>query len=211
MNTHPAILLLGPTGSGKTPLGLKIAERRLWNKTFYHFDFGYQLRYFVKNNILPRNCSQKDLAFIKKVLSQGALLENDTFYIAKNILLTFIATNNITRNDIIILNGLPRHTGQAHDISNIASVKMLVHLECSPDIVYARINKNSGGDRTNRLDDSLKEIEKKLEIYKRRTKPLIEHYHKINVPCVALNIKEDSSPDLLISFLQGQNKHILSL
>ena len=41
---HRALLLLGPTASGKTPLGKLIEERGLWDFRWVHFDFGAQMR-----------------------------------------------------------------------------------------------------------------------------------------------------------------------
>ena len=40
----PALLLLGPTGSGKTPLGDEIERRGLYGRRCLHFDFGASLR-----------------------------------------------------------------------------------------------------------------------------------------------------------------------
>jgi adenylate kinase family enzyme len=42
-----AILLLGPTGSGKTPLGQVLERRGLWGHRCSHFDFGDNLREIV--------------------------------------------------------------------------------------------------------------------------------------------------------------------
>lgn len=40
----PAVLLLGPTGAGKTPLGRICAQRGLWGRSCTHVDFGACLR-----------------------------------------------------------------------------------------------------------------------------------------------------------------------
>ena len=44
MIRQPGILLLGPTGSGKTPLGDRLQIRDLWGRRCHHFDFGVRLR-----------------------------------------------------------------------------------------------------------------------------------------------------------------------
>jgi hypothetical protein len=41
---YPAILLVGPTGSGKTPLGALCEKKGLWQSRVFHFDFGAILR-----------------------------------------------------------------------------------------------------------------------------------------------------------------------
>ena len=45
-----AIVLLGPTGSGKTPLGDLIERCGLWGAPCLHFDFGACLRSIVEQD-----------------------------------------------------------------------------------------------------------------------------------------------------------------
>ncbi len=44
MKIPKAILLLGPTGSGKTPLGQALEKKGLAGRRCVHFDFGANLR-----------------------------------------------------------------------------------------------------------------------------------------------------------------------
>ncbi|MCX7427258.1 MAG: hypothetical protein NTW96_16720 [Planctomycetia bacterium] len=46
---NDAMLLLGPTGSGKTPLGDLLERRGLGGRRCVHFDFGAHLRRIVKH------------------------------------------------------------------------------------------------------------------------------------------------------------------
>jgi hypothetical protein len=46
-NSLPALLLLGPTGAGKTPLGDWLEAHGLWGRPCHHFDFGANLRAVV--------------------------------------------------------------------------------------------------------------------------------------------------------------------
>ena len=46
-NTLWAVLLLGPTGAGKSPLGDWLEARGLWGRPCHHFDFGANLRAIV--------------------------------------------------------------------------------------------------------------------------------------------------------------------
>ena len=39
-----ALLLIGPTGSGKTPLGELLERSGLWGRPCRHFDFGERMR-----------------------------------------------------------------------------------------------------------------------------------------------------------------------
>ncbi|MGA2258817.1 MAG: hypothetical protein ABSG53_29470, partial [Thermoguttaceae bacterium] len=55
----------------------------------------------------------------------------------------------------IVLNGLPRHLGQAQAMEGIIDVRMVVHLACSAHAVVAeRSGRSVGGDRSQREDDA---------------------------------------------------------
>ena len=60
--TREAILLLGPTGSGKTPLGQVLEERGLWGHTSRHFDFGASLREIVACNQPDTSIAAEDIS-----------------------------------------------------------------------------------------------------------------------------------------------------
>ncbi len=89
MSKHDAILLLGPTGAGKSPLGDCLAEQGLGERRCVHFDFGAQLRHVAEHG--GRGLTEDDVAYVRKVLTEGALLEDETFYIARAILEGFMA------------------------------------------------------------------------------------------------------------------------
>ena len=83
--TNRAALLLGPTGSGKTPLGDIIAQRGLWGANCRHFDFGANLRAIVQRNRPDHLISQQDIDFLGQVLeARCTQFVNPTFtYVAK--------------------------------------------------------------------------------------------------------------------------------
>jgi len=70
---HQAVLLLGPTGSGKTPLGDALQREGFGGRRCHHFDFGEQLRHATG---VGDGLDAADIAFVRKVLEEGALLEN---------------------------------------------------------------------------------------------------------------------------------------
>src|SRR3990172_5397895 len=78
-----ALLLLGPTGSGKTPLGELIAKRGLWQRKCAHFDFGAHLRRLVERDQPDDLISRRDIDFLKQILRSGDLLEDEHFPIAE--------------------------------------------------------------------------------------------------------------------------------
>ena len=176
MGKNPAALLLGPTGAGKTPLGEMIARRGLWRAQCLHFDFGANLRDAVDRNPPHELLSPQDVEFLRMVLRSGALLEDEHFPIARRILQSFMAARGAEPQTCIVLNGLPRHVGQARAIDPILDVRTVVYLQCSGETILRRIRTNIGGDRTGRADDDLEAIRNKLTIFNQRTAPLLEHY-----------------------------------
>jgi adenylate kinase len=187
-----AILVLGPTASGKTPLGQHLERFGLWGRRCRHFDFGAQLRAAAAGDAVARLLSAEELAVIEQSLRTGTLLEDQQFPIAARILSGFL--QRIDRDDRIILNGLPRHAGQARDVAALVEVAAVISLECPPQIVCERIRCNAGGDRSGRCDDDLDAVTRKLEIYKQRTEPLIEHYHCASRPIYHLAVSMDTTP-----------------
>ena len=192
---YKAILLMGPSGVGKTPVGDLCEKRGFAGKKCFHFDFGRNLRRASMGKFSKDILSPGDVALIQSVLATGALLENDTFFIAEKILFGFIHDHQIDPADLIILNGLPRHIDQANDTAAMISIQSVILLECLPEVVFERIRLNSGGDRTNRKDDSLAEIRNKLEIYTRRTLPLLTYFSNQNIPITSVCVDVHTSPD----------------
>lgn len=186
MSNLQAILLLGPTGSGKTPLGDCLAARGLWGRRCWHFDFGAQLRAAAGSR--PAELGPADLAVIENVLTNGALLEDHQFPIARRILESFIRINGCKPDDLIVLNGMPRHTGQARDVARIVQIVAVISLECPAEVVYQRIGSNTGGDRAGRVDDDVAAIARKLELYRQRTTPLIDHYRELGVKIIRIAV-----------------------
>jgi adenylate kinase family enzyme len=78
---------------------------------------------------------------------------------------------------------------------------MVVYLDCSPETVKQRIRLNSGGDRSDRIDDSMKEIENKMDIFHKRTSPLLQYYQNKNIPVKKITVGINTSPeDILYGF-----------
>jgi len=169
---HPrsAILLLGPTGSGKTPLGEMLQRRGLWGRRCAHFDFGANLRRIAAGGRCA-GLTPGERAVIRRALRTGALLQDDEFPIALKILQSFVA-RRAEPADWLVLNGLPRHAGQARGITPVARVSLVVRLLCSPATALRRIRRNVAGDRTG------------------RTAPLLDHYAEagVQVRCVRVGV-----------------------
>jgi adenylate kinase len=200
-----AILLLGPTGSGKTPLGVICEEMGLWKKKCFHFDFGAILRKTVETTGYHPLTSD-DKAVILHSLNTGTLLENETFYIAERIFRAFIEEKNISANDFLMLNGLPRHLDQARDVDRLVDITHVVYLACSPATIHHRISLNSGGDRLVRKDDSLAEVNKKITVFQNRTLPLLDYYRCKNLPVHVIDVGVGTRPKDIQRYLEKNDK-----
>ncbi|MBT3377367.1 MAG: hypothetical protein HN742_06010 [Lentisphaerae bacterium] len=196
-----AILLVGPTGAGKSPLGDALECHGHHGRRCWHFDFGANLRLVAAGDMRPDAFTDADVAFVQCVLSAGALLEDETFYIAEGIFRAFIDIRPVGVGDVVILNGLPRHVGQARDVARFATVVEVIALACTPEVVEARVCANVGGDRAERTDDSLAEVRRKLEIFRQRTAPLIEYYCSSGVPLTRVDVMADMTADGALSAL----------
>ncbi len=183
-----SLLLLGPTGVGKSPLGDLIAQQGLLNRTCHHLDFGSELRAIAGGGERAALYAPDELEFITGVLERGLLLENEHFPLAEKIITLFLDRASFLRRDLLVLNGIPRHTGQAKDIASIARVEALLVLDCTAEDVFYRIHHNVGGDRTERVDDNKELIAKKLEIFRERTAPLVDYYAQGACPVYRVNV-----------------------
>ena len=199
-----AVLLLGPTGSGKTPLGETIRRRGLWGAKCLHFDFGENLREVVARDRPDDLIGREDIEFLRGVLQTGALLEDEHFPVARRVLRRFMATEGADRQTLILLNGLPRHVGQARAIDAILDVHALIYLQCSTETVIRRIRNNVGGDRTERVDDDPAAIHNKLAIFRRRTAPLVEYYRGRGATIETLEVTAAMTPEQAWSELNGR-------
>jgi adenylate kinase family enzyme len=173
-----ALLLIGPTGSGKSPLGDYLTAQGLLGKRCYHFDFGSELRSIAAGNGAFSSFSLSEIEFIRHVLKNGHLLENDRFTLARKIFILALERFRFRDGDLLVLNGIPRHAGQARDIASLAVVNALVVLECSTDAVFCRLLENVGGDRDGRPDDTRELVVRKLQTFQERTTPLVQHYQQ---------------------------------
>ena len=192
---HNALLLLGPTGSGKTPLGDELQKRGYRGRRCLHFDFGAALRRLVDRDQPDEVVSRADLDFLSQVLASGALLEDEQFPLAERVLRSFLLENRAAADDLIVLNGLPRHVGQAVAIEAILTVVEIALLECPAEVVVARLRTNAGGDREGRADDHLSLVRRKLAIYAERTEPLVKHYERSGVPIRRVAVTATATPE----------------
>ncbi|MCX7825965.1 MAG: nucleoside monophosphate kinase [Verrucomicrobiae bacterium] len=201
---RPALLLLGPTGSGKTPLGELLEAEGFHGRRCAHFDFGAHLRRIDKTGVAPEGLGKADVAWIRRVLHQGALLENKHFHLARAIFEGFVREKQLGPNHWLVLNGLPRHVGQAADVDAMVDVRAVIYLRCPAEVVRQRICLNTGGDRFDRADDLLDRIAAKLRVFKKRTLPLIEHYRSAGAQIVEVEVGSRSTPQEVLQTVESR-------
>lgn len=197
-----ALLIVGPTGSGKTPLGEHLQARGLRGRSCIHFDFGVRLRAVAAGEIRPAGLAEEEIATVEKVLKAGNLLEDRAFHIARAILEDFLV-RDVEPGTLVVLNGLPRHLGQARDVSDLLDVSTVLYLQASTEVVQARIRGNAGGDRGGREDDQPHAIGMRLWRFAKETLPLVEHYREAGARIVMLEVGLDTGPDELAGRLEG--------
>jgi adenylate kinase family enzyme len=195
MERQLALLLLGPTGSGKTPLGQLLEARGLHGMRCVHFDFGENLRQIVAGNRPSEIISQADIDFLQGVLATGALLEDDQFPLTSRILAAFLHRRKVCGETWVVLNGLPRHAGQASALDAVLDVRCVVCLSCDSDAVIRRLASNVGGDRSGRVDDDLDRVRTKLEVFHKRTRPLVDHYRQSGARIITVDITSTTTPE----------------
>jgi adenylate kinase len=196
-----AILLLGPTGSGKSPLGLELERHGLRGRRCVHFDFGANLREVAALKKAPTGFTKADMRVIRDSLRTGALLENESFPIAEKILAKFGRRRRIRKGDLLVLNGLPRHVGQARDLERTVRVRRVVYLDASLPTIRERIRRDTGGDRSGRVDDSPAEILQKYEAFQKRTTPLLAYYRRHGARIVKLEVGPETKTLELLAAL----------
>jgi adenylate kinase len=201
---QPAMLLLGPTGAGKTPLGEHLGRHGFAGRKCFHFDFGENLRQVDTGLGAECGLTGEEGAVVRAVLHDGALLEDRQFPIAGKILDRFMQSRGVTSSGWLVLNGLPRHAGQADAIAAWLDVQLVVSLQCPAEIVRRRVAANAGGDRVGRADDSAAEVERKLAIFHDRTAPLLDHYRRIGVTIAAVPVGERTTPIDVVKILKRE-------
>lgn len=179
-----SILLLGPTGSGKSPLGAELEKRGIFGKRVVHFDFGENLRKAAQGAL---HISNEDKLLINNILKEARLLKPEEFYLAQNILNSFLHHRHFNEQDILILNGLPRNLFQAKELESQIKVILVINLTIDVKSLIIRLVTDPAGDRIHREDDKLEYVRKKLKWFKEETLPLIEFYkekgsHLVELP-----------------------------
>lgn len=180
-----------------------LEKRGLWKRRCLHFDFGSELRRLARSRRPAKPFTKHDIAVVRHVLSTGALLKDNQFGIAMKTLKCFLSRNRAGEEDLVVLNGLPRHAGQARQIGVPMKIGLVVYLHCPDARVVHRIVSNAGGDRTGRVDDSMAEVAAKLKVFRTRTRPLVAHFRRKGIQVKRFAVDVDTEPEDIRQLLEG--------
>lgn len=182
-----SLLLLGPTGAGKSPLGWELDKKGFLGRRVHHFDFGEHLRKVAKNE-LP--FPEKDRELVKHILNEGRLLKPEEFYLAEGILKAFFIDRNFKEEELLFLNGLPRNLYQAERLSSMIEMQGVIYLKIDEKTLFIRLKNDPARDRKNREDDLEELVAKKLRWFKEENLPLIEYYASKGVRILEIEVSE---------------------
>ena len=183
-----AILLMGPTGSGKTPLGDEIGRRGIGGRRCIHFDFGASLRALASGPDAARWLTEAEVGAVRASLATGALFEDRDLPMIARIVERFAKGTRLGPGTLLVLNGLPRHKEQAEGLAGILAVERIVRLEADAEVIRDRFRLDPGGDRAGRADDTVEAVRKRIADYRERTLPLLEYYRRRGVPVVTVRV-----------------------
>lgn len=159
------LIIFGAPGSGKGTQSEKLID----NYGLYHISTGEVLRDHIARGT--------DLGKIADTyISEGLLIPDDLMISILDELLD--ANSNLTKNGVIF-DGFPRTVPQADALTKLLEkrnmkIDAVVGLEVDENELVDRILKR--GKETNRADDKLDTIKKRLDVYHHQTTPLRQYY-----------------------------------
>jgi len=193
-NRIKALLLVGPTGVGKTPLGRLLEEKGLQGLRVHHFDFGEELRKIASTQTKVR---QDIVDLIRSILFEGRLLNPEEYFIFLETINEFIRTRRYKEGELIALNGFPRDLKQAEFIDSHVDIIGVINLSATFEVLDYRLKNDPAGDRKGRTDDTPQLVAKKLAWFFERNIPLVEYYKRKGVKILNLFVdKEDTGETL---------------
>jgi adenylate kinase len=185
---RPALLLAGPTGAGKTPLGEELERRGFLGRPCLHFDFGANLRAAAGDGAGEHGLTSEEQAAVHASLATGALFEARDIPLIVKILSRFLESLRPGPGTLLVLNGLPRHRDQAEALAALVAVERVILLEADAAVIRERLRRDPGSDRSGRIDDDEAAVARRLAIFRERTAPLLDFYRDRGVPITAIAV-----------------------
>ncbi|MDP3994958.1 MAG: nucleoside monophosphate kinase [bacterium] len=157
------IILMGPQGSGKGTQAKLLSEKL----NLFYFEMGGFLRKLAEKNLLVSEIINK----------RGELLPDDMFFFAMKKLLG----EKVSEGKGIILDGFPRTLRQYGLLKNWFSeenikIDMVIFLDVGEKESIKRLSVRRIYEK--RDDDQPEQIKKRLQIFDKETKPLLDIFRK---------------------------------
>lgn len=149
------IVLIGIQGAGKSTQGNMLSEK-----------FG--VPYLSSGHIFRQMAKSKSKLgrYLKETLNAGALVPDDT---TVEIVMEYLQRKEYENG--FILDGFPRTVAQAKTFSN---GEVVVHLDVSDKEALWRIS----GRVSDREDETLQAIRKRIELFHEKTEPVLGYYKR---------------------------------
>jgi len=221
MTEIKSLLLLGPPGAGKSPFSQYLSRLITGRCHFLSFDFGQELRDILSHRQkevrpgeddrqLETSYSHPEITRILESVNKAVLFEEQDRELARKILKNFLNRSRPSAEDILVLNGLPRHQAQVAWLEGLAKIVLAVNLDCPEEISIKRILANLDGERQGRSDDLPAIISRRYRLYEERTKPLIDFLREKEIPVLNLSVDEATRPeDLFEEFSRSEIFNLL--
>jgi adenylate kinase len=196
-----SVLLFGPPGVGKGTQGGILGQI----PGFFHLSTGDVFRSI--------DIGSADGKKVYQYTSQGQLVPDAlTIEIWKKALNAYIALSRYKpREDLLILDGIPRNTEQTRLVADDIEIMQIIHLQCTDeeDMIH-RIRRRA--IRENRADDANEEvIRQRFDVYRNQSAPVLECYPDNLIETVDAN---GSPAEVLRAVLNcvipAQNRHFKS-
>ncbi len=161
-----SVVLLGAPGAGKGTQGKALGAI----PGIFHLSSGDMFRNLDRNSEVGRT--------FHEISSKGELVPDElTIRVWKQHVDRLVDAEKFKpATDLLLLDGIPRNVKQAEMLDRHIRVLQVIHLNCHDEVeVVERLRKRA--IKEGRSDDAKDEvIRKRLEVYRRETQPLLEHY-----------------------------------
>ncbi|MDR1196787.1 MAG: nucleoside monophosphate kinase [Candidatus Nomurabacteria bacterium] len=163
------ILLLGPTGSGKTVQGQMLADRHGW--------------VWISAGNLLREVNDPA---INQMMLKGIMIPHDT--INKLVFERIAKSKTASEERKFILDGYPREAEQAATLTKFEfdrtgrePIDIVIDLRITKEEIAKRLSLRG------RAEDSPKVIADRLKLHDKQTKEIKDYYSALNVPIVTID------------------------